>query len=197
MTKNGAFDFIDCLSTQSEPDTGDSLTEAEKGILQSIQKHHKSPDRHVVLILDNPDILLGSGITTAQHLDQLVQKLRSLVHSVVVTCSVDLPLVTATAQSTNATFSPLEVDCARFITRQAHNANFVMSVRGLDTGAARDVSGVLRVTRSGHSYDLDDDEEASVREMEALYLVQKDGGVQSFRERDGFIVSKGILIRPF
>lgn len=44
-------------------------------------------------------------------------------------------------------------------------AERVLSVRELDTGAARDVSGVLRVT-------------GGVREWEGLYVVGRDGGVR-------------------
>lgn len=58
----------------------------------------------------------------------------------------------------------------------AHEADFVMSLRLLDTGTARDVSGVLRVTGSdeGETNGLD------VEERELLFLVSGDGGVKVF-----------------
>jgi elongator complex protein 6 len=55
--------------------------------------------------------------------------------------------------------------------QQAHNARSVLSVRELGTGAARDVSGVLRITRGGKS-------DGEVKEWEGLYLVGRDGGVK-------------------
>ena len=44
-------------------------------------------------------------------------------------------------------------------------------MRELGTGAARDVSGVLRITRGGKSG-------GDVRELEGLYLVGRDGAVK-------------------
>lgn len=53
-----------------------------------------------------------------------------------------------------------------------------MSTRLLSTGAASDVSGVLRVSRGGA---VDDLEQASeVEEKEVLYLVGGDGNVKVF-----------------
>lgn len=82
--------------------------------------------------------------------------------------NVDLPLL--------QTSTPLEVATANFLTTQAHAARMVMGVRELETGAARDVSGVLRVTRGGGW----DDEGGEVCEKELLYLVQRDGNVKVF-----------------
>ena len=75
---------------------------------------------------------------------------------------------------------PLETESARFLTQQAHNARLVISVRELATGAARDVSGVLRVTRPDCTYS-GGPEDPEITEMEALYLVQRDGGVKVFQ----------------
>lgn len=85
------------------------------------------------------------------------------------TSNVDLPLL--------QTSTPLEVATANFLTTQAHAARMVIGVRELETGAARDVSGVLRVTRGG---DWDDEQDEVVREKELLYLVQRDGNVKVF-----------------
>lgn len=49
-----------------------------------------------------------------------------------------------------------------------------MSVRELDTGAARDISGVLRIGRGGGEGAEDIDEK------EVLYFVGGDGGVRVF-----------------
>ena len=47
----------------------------------------------------------------------------------------------------------------------------MLGVRELGTGAARDVNGVLRITRGGKS-------DGEVKEWEGLYLVGRDGGVK-------------------
>lgn len=56
-----------------------------------------------------------------------------------------------------------------------------MGVRALETGAARDVSGVLRITRGGGwGWEEEEDEEGMGREVELLYLVGRDGNVKVF-----------------
>lgn len=54
-----------------------------------------------------------------------------------------------------------------------------MGVRALETGAARDVSGVLRITRGG-GWGWEEEEEGMGREVELLYLVGRDGNVKVF-----------------
>jgi len=92
--------------------------------------------------------------------------------------------------------TPLETNHAAFVTGQAHLARYVVGCRGLDTGVARDVSGVLSVRRGG-CWDEGDDEGGSlgrsadggdgsegIKEMEVLYHVLSDGNVKVF-ERGG------------
>lgn len=77
---------------------------------------------------------------------------------------------------------------------QGHGASLVVSTRGLDTGVARDVSGVLRVSRGGAWDEVEDDETVSgsglgsakeeARNIEVLYHVAQDGSVRVF-ERGG------------
>lgn len=57
-----------------------------------------------------------------------------------------------------------------------------MGVRALETGAARDVSGVLRITRGGGygGWEEDEEGEGRGREVELLYLVGRDGNVKVF-----------------
>ena len=59
-----------------------------------------------------------------------------------------------------------------------------MSVRELDTGSARDVSGVLRVTKGGGWEEGGKGEVETVEERDVLYFVANDGGVKVF-ERGG------------
>lgn len=57
----------------------------------------------------------------------------------------------------------------------AHQARVIWGVRGLETGTARDVSGVLRVGRGAGV-----EEEEEVEEKEVLYFAGEDGGVRVF-----------------
>ena len=59
----------------------------------------------------------------------------------------------------------------------AHRARSVMQLRTLETGAARDVSGVLRISRGGGWTAEAGD---SLDERELLYYIQRDGGLRVF-----------------
>lgn len=72
--------------------------------------------------------------------------------------------------------TPLEINHANFLLSLAHEADFTMGLRLLDTGTARDVSGVVRIT-AGRSVTETRDK---VEERELLYFVGGDGGVKVF-----------------
>lgn len=73
--------------------------------------------------------------------------------------------------------TPIETEHAALAIGLAHRARSVMQLRTLDTGAAKDVSGVLRISRGGG---MSANEEDSLEEREALYFIQRDGGVTVF-----------------
>ncbi|KAM0289241.1 hypothetical protein ACHAO9_006198 [Fusarium lateritium] len=120
-----------------------------------------------VLIIDQLDTLLAvtDESTTSLTLQNLVLGLRSLVHSTVLTLSADTPLVAAQA-------TMLEREHASLVLSTAHAADAVLALRMLDTGTARDVSGVLRITGPGV--------EGMGGATEYLYHVVADGGVKVF-----------------
>ncbi|KAK4890484.1 hypothetical protein LTR28_002595, partial [Elasticomyces elasticus] len=75
---------------------------------------------------------------------------------------------------------------AAFVLQAAHQARWVLSVRGLDTGVAKDVSGVVRATKGG-GWEEEGEVGAGGVEMEALYYVQADGGVRVFERGGGSV----------
>lgn len=100
------------------------------------------------------------------------------VHATIVSLSADYPLI-QTQQT------PLELNHAALVTTLAHQARVIWGARELDTGSARDVSGVLRITR-GPTVEADKDTgEEDVEEKELLYFVAGDGGVKLFER--GFL----------
>ena len=108
------------------------------------------------------------------------------VHSTILTASADAPLIQSQSQSPA---TPLEIEHTAFVAGMAHLASVVMSVRELDTGGARDVSGVLRVSRGGAWGVVDGhgdrgEEGGEFEERECLFFVGGDGGVRVF-ERGG------------
>ena len=80
--------------------------------------------------------------------------------------SVDSPLVQSTA-------TPLEINHTALVTSLAHQSHLVISLRLLDTGTAKDISGVLRITKGPESSD-------QLEEKEVLYFVAGDGAVKVF-----------------
>lgn len=139
-----------------------------------------SGTRDAILVLDNPDVLLALTLASAHELSNFLLKLRSLVHSTVLVCSADLPLLSAATSITETLPTPIEAESAALVVQEAHNARFIMSVRELETGAAKDISGVLRVTRGGAAYNWEGEQPEEVKEVEALYLVQRDGNAKVF-----------------
>jgi elongator complex protein 6 len=76
--------------------------------------------------------------------------------------------------------TPLEANHAAFLLSTAHQANFTMSLRLLDTGTARDVSGVVRITVGDSMEGNDQNFRRKIEEKELLYFVGGDGSVKVF-----------------
>ncbi|KAF2150116.1 hypothetical protein K461DRAFT_281372 [Myriangium duriaei CBS 260.36] len=118
----------------------------------------------IFLILDSPTLLLASSPSiSATDLSLFTLALRAQVHSTLLVVEADAPLLAASApdaflapgdylaseSKTGQTLTPLDREHAGFVVGQAHAARWVVGVRGLETGRARDVSGVVSVRRAG------------------------------------------------
>jgi elongator complex protein 6 len=87
---------------------------------------------------------------------------------------------------------PLEIAHHNLLVKLAHMSRRTMGVRVLDTGVARDVSGVVRVTEQKTDWlglGLEDGEEKDQDEggrgREFLYQVKGDGSVRVFERGAG------------
>ncbi|KAJ0269182.1 hypothetical protein COL940_012681 [Colletotrichum noveboracense] len=181
LGRSGKFVFIDGLSglfskTAPPPTKGRRTLRGAK--IPDVQRELEAAvadvsggGGKVVLVVDQPDFLLAA---TGEEVGGLVVKNMLLdlqeqkVHASIVTVAADEPLVGAQA-------TMLEKEHASFVLGLAHAAEMVVGLRLLDTGTARDVSGVLRVTAGG-----DGDGERAVEEAELLYFVGGDGSVKVF-----------------
>ncbi|KAI2462893.1 hypothetical protein F4781DRAFT_441486 [Annulohypoxylon bovei var. microspora] len=130
-----------------------------------------SPEKKTVLIADQLDMLLAAsgGEVSSQGLRETLLDIREKVYSSIVTVSADEPLISSQA-------THLEKEHAALAISLAHDAHLVISLRMLDTGTARDVSGVLRATPGGGNDGIG----RVVEEQELLYFVTGDGGVRVF-----------------
>lgn len=94
-----------------------------------------------------------------------------------ITLAADSPLIHNASVSNVQGSTPIEGEHAAFAIGLAHRARSVMQLRTLDTGAATDVSGVLRISRGGGWSSGSED---NLDEKELLYYIQRDGGVRIF-----------------
>ncbi|KAK6216407.1 E2-like enzyme [Pestalotiopsis sp. IQ-011] len=184
LAKKNIFKFVDGLSGLFSDASGPNARTPVRGtsgeyllrnatldelqqVVQSTQQTCASPN--TVLILDNPDLLLaasGSNMS-GEGLRQTILHLRENVASTVITLAADEPLISAQNAS-------LEKDHASLALSLAHEAGMLITLRLLDTGTAKDVSGVLRVTPGGDAVGFVSEE------RELLYFVGSDGGVRVF-----------------
>ncbi|UNI24376.1 hypothetical protein JDV02_010127 [Purpureocillium takamizusanense] len=148
--------------------------------------------RRTVLVVDQIDALLAacnpSDTVTSLSVGNMLLSLRERVHATILTLAADDPLLHP--QNTS-----LEREHAALALSHVHAAHTVMALRRLDTGAARDVSGVVRITArggdGGGGGGVDDEAGAGVEgqgmpateaegDAEYLYYVAGDGGVRVF-----------------
>ncbi|KAL4906858.1 hypothetical protein BDW74DRAFT_128667 [Aspergillus multicolor] len=142
-------------------------------------------ESEVLLVVDQPDLLLAAtgpskGIG-ATELAEWIMGLQQAATATVVTLSADSPLIHNASASAHHISTPLETEHAAFAIGLAHRAEMVMQLRDLETGAARDVSGVLRISKGGAWGQRDGAGQENWEEKEVLYFVQRDGGVNVFR----------------
>lgn len=168
-----------------------STTSTHKTLTTLLSTLHAShPNRKIHLILDSPTLLLSTTSTpSASSLSSLLLSLRSLVCTSTLITQADSPFLSAALPDSTHQSTPLEAAHAAFVVQQAHVSKWVLSLRPLDTGKARDVSGVIRVCRGG-AWDDDDgeeDEKEQKKELEALYFVQNDGGVKVFERGEASV----------
>ncbi|KAI5812107.1 hypothetical protein BZA77DRAFT_270521, partial [Pyronema omphalodes] len=172
--RKGRYVFVDGLSglflpggTKDGVSMQAGLEKMSQQVKERIQKAVATAGSgKVVLLVEGPDVLLSVGGVSSMELVNELLDWHELVSSTTVMVNADTAFVTRTK-------TRLEMEEASFVTTLAHQAASVTSLRMLDTGLAKDVSGVLRVTTSSETANTD------WREKEVLYFV-KDGSVEVF-----------------
>ncbi|KAJ5040468.1 uncharacterized protein L3040_006124 [Drepanopeziza brunnea f. sp. 'multigermtubi'] len=152
------------------------LENVSQEIQTAIQVLRDSPGSgKVLLVIDQLDLLIAAGSEQigACNVGEMLMDLREDVHATILSISADQPLV-------SGHHTPLELDHAAFLLNTAHQADFIMGLRLLDTGTARDVSGVLRVTVGDKTEEDKEDIQKRMEERELLFFVGGDGGVKVF-----------------
>ncbi|KAG6005718.1 hypothetical protein E4U21_007734 [Claviceps maximensis] len=182
LLNNNKFIFVDGLTALCLPDTqlpagspaardhllrGTAVENVRKGLEDAIaEASARASEGRVVLVLDQMDAWLALGEAGAVEVMDMLLGLREKVHATILTVSADDPLL-------HAQTTTLEKEHAAFALSLAHEAYRVMALRLLDTGTARDVSGVMRITGGGKG-------NGGTADAEYLYYVSGDGGVRVF-----------------
>ncbi|KAI5846322.1 hypothetical protein DFP73DRAFT_545647 [Morchella snyderi] len=173
----GRFAFVDGLSNLFFPSTPGpsraaagalSATGGIKGIMNGISQAVRrltTGSGKPLLILENPEFLSAAlesvGVV---EMGDVVMELREISYGVIV-------MVGADSAFLQEPKTRLEIDHAAFVISLSHCAAWTVGLRLLDTGIAKDVSGVIRVTRGVG--------DTSAEEKEVLYYVG-DGTVEVF-----------------
>ncbi|KAF2632564.1 hypothetical protein BU25DRAFT_382108 [Macroventuria anomochaeta] len=150
-----------------------------------------SAPRKTLVILDTPDVLLTLSSTPSAAFTSLLLQLHNTptVSHVLTHLHADTPLLSPSSPA-----QPLEISQFNLVTKVAHMSRRVMEVRVLDTGVARDVSGVVRVTEQSVGWEGLGLEEEDGRQRDAndsgkgkefLYRVKGDGSVKVFERGAG------------
>ncbi|KAK5632389.1 hypothetical protein RRF57_008103 [Xylaria bambusicola] len=190
VSKKGSFIFVDGLTNLFTPASDHerkqpvaeapgrrvlltATTDHFRQLLEDALSHAQTmnPGTQTVLVIDQPDVFLATAghNMSGQGLRGVILCLREKAHSCIITVSADEPLIAAQGTS-------LEKEHASLALSLAHDAHFLMSLRMLETGTAKDVSGVLRITPGGDEEIAD----ALVEDRELLYFIGGDGSVRVF-----------------
>jgi elongator complex protein 6 len=114
----------------------------------------------VLLILDSPDILMGLGSIDHGRILDSILKWRHQVHSMVISLTADFVVDMAAQKSTS---SKMLGNQQQLLLALAHQADNIFSTKLLDSGSAKDVSGVVRIHPRRSSEDI--------KEKELLYFI--------------------------
>lgn len=127
-----------------------------------------APSSAPIVILDGLDFILASQpSTTPPSLNAFVATVRLQSSATIVTAQADSSLL-------HNIMSPLETNHAQLVTSLAHQSHWVLQLRGLDTGSAKDVSGVVRASRGGQW----EEQPSNLTDGEWLYHSKGDGTVR-------------------
>ncbi|KAF2691529.1 hypothetical protein K458DRAFT_437973 [Lentithecium fluviatile CBS 122367] len=161
-----------------------------KATVLTALSHVCTNGRKTLLVLDNPDVLIATSATPTRTLTSLMSLLLTLhtqIPHILVHTQSDDPLLTLSSPQ-----QPIEHAQHNFLVKLAHMSRRILSVRVLDTGVARDVSGVLRITENTSSVGgtglIPKDEEERETDKggtEVLYRIGGDGGVKVFERGAG------------
>ncbi|KAF3188694.1 hypothetical protein TWF106_007192 [Orbilia oligospora] len=143
-----------------------------KSTLQKFDSNGAKPK----LVIEGLEVLIAAAGVDVRVAEDLVYDLREISSTTTILLPSDSVLLQTSASST-----PLELSHANLVISLGHTADAILSLRLLDTGVAKDISGVLKVTRGAGNLG---ETGGIVEEKEMLYY-ESDAGVRIFARGSG------------
>ncbi|KAL1796908.1 hypothetical protein ACET3X_005448 [Alternaria dauci] len=166
------------------------IADIKATISRAVASLATSAQRKTLLIFDNPDLLLAlnPAITPSDFTSLMLQlHTQSNVSHILTHIQADNPLLSLSTPP-----QPLEMAHHNLLVKCAHMSTRILGVRILDTGVARDVSGVIRITEQrkqwfdvGFAIEENKEGDDGGRGKEFLYQVKSDGSVRVFERGAG------------
>ncbi|KAK6502255.1 hypothetical protein TWF506_002838 [Arthrobotrys conoides] len=128
------------------------------------------------LVIEGLEVLLAAAGIDVRVIEDMVYDLREISSTTTILLPSDSVLLQTSPSST-----PLELSHANLMISLGHTADAILSLRFLDTGVAKDISGVLKVTRGAGNLG---ETGGVVEEKEMLYY-ESDTGVRIFARGSG------------
>ncbi len=131
------------------------------------------------IILEAPDILLSSNLFNSKQLLKLMFSLQKVSSSLYVSLNIDEELIDIDKHPEQTSIEFQQYD---FLVHMIHRASLIIGLKPLETGRAKDVTGILRISRGTVPLSIDENDEKinEIQEREYFYLVNGDAQVQLF-----------------
>ncbi|KAF3080100.1 hypothetical protein TWF569_004207 [Orbilia oligospora] len=143
-----------------------------KSTLQKLGSNGVKPK----LVIEGLEVLIAAAGVDVRVVEDLVYDLREISSTTTILLPSDSVLLQTSPSST-----PLELSHANLVISLGHTADAILSLRLLDTGVAKDISGVLKVTRGAGNLGGTG---GIVEEKEMLFY-ESDAGVRIFARGSG------------
>ncbi|EPS36759.1 hypothetical protein H072_9609 [Dactylellina haptotyla CBS 200.50] len=175
-SSSSSTDPIKYISFGPTPTIADSLKQLEaiKAAIKSLPVTPAKPR----LILEGLEVLMSAGGVEVGSIEDLIYDLREITSTAAIIMPSDSALIQTSESSTI-----LELSHANLVVSLGHVADAILSLRLLDTGVAKDISGVLKVTRGAGN--LPRDSRTGVIEEKEMLYYEGDGGVKIFARGAG------------
>ncbi|EGX48908.1 hypothetical protein AOL_s00079g129 [Orbilia oligospora ATCC 24927] len=128
------------------------------------------------LVIEGLEVLIAAAGVDVRVVEDLVYDLREISSTTTILLPSDSVLLQTSPSST-----PLELSHANLVISLGHTADAILSLRLLDTGVAKDISGVLKVTRGAGNLG----ETGGIVEEKEMLFYESDAGVRIFARGSG------------